>query len=100
MEKNYCHTKVGNHVIEDIYMLDDTSFESYSCNIMFFPMENNNGFSRIEVEYCFVDDSWCFVESFYNKRGNLMKHNENGILSEEEKQKCKDIINEFILGLS
>lgn len=91
MVKNYCYTEVGKFVIEYIEMLDDTT-----CNMGFFAVENEEGSSQIEVEYWLDEDSWHFVTKYYDKDGDYVDWTPCDIFTEEEKQKCKDIMTDYI----
>lgn len=91
MVKNYRYTEVGKYVVEDIFMLDNST-----CNMTFFAEKVKDGLKQIEVEYWLDDKSWHFVMNYYDDYEGFVDHEEFKGFTEEEKQKCKDIMAEYI----
>ena len=87
-------TKVGNLVVECVEMLDDDT-----CVLSFKTIpdeENENVLDDIQVEYWLDEDSWHFNVSYFEKESGDFLDVEAVNLTEDDKNRCKEIINEYL----
>lgn len=82
--------RVGNNVVSEVFMLDKDT-----CVLDFESVEGNCIDTQTEVEYWLDDDTWHFVNNLYDKNGDYLDWLDV-CLTDEEKEKCKDIIREFL----
>lgn len=85
---------VGGHVIDGIEMLDDST-----CCLYFEEFEEDGYLVCIVVEYWLDEDSWHFIDNFYDKDGYFIDHEETTYLSEKDKTFCMDFIKSWIEDL-
>lgn len=83
---------IGDKKVDGVFMLDkDTcvlSFETKQAA----PDEQVNTI----VEYWKDEDTWHFVDEFFDNDGNYTDAEESTRLTDEEKEECKRIINDYI----
>ena len=87
-------TKVGNLVVECVEMLDDDtcilSFETIPDE------EDENVTKDIQAEYWLDENSWHFNVSYFEKKSGDYLDTDTAILTEDDKNRCKEIINEYL----
>ena len=87
-------TKVGNLVVECVEMLDDDT-----CVLSFKTIpdeENENVLDDIQVEYWLDEDSWHFIVSYFDRDTGYYLDTDTAVLTEDDKNRCKEIINEYL----
>ena len=91
---DFRRTQVGTHVVDGVEMLDKDT-----C-ILYFEEEYDKGTKNAGVctqaEYWLDEDKWVFQDCWYDSEGNFLDSLQTERLTDWEKNKCKEIINEFI----
>lgn len=82
---------IGDYIVSDIMMLDDDT-----CTMYFKEFTEGNVMYGIVVEYWLDEDSWHFVDNRFAIDGSLINSEESTHLLEEDKQKCKEIIESWL----
>ena len=87
-------TKVGNLVAECVEMLDnDTCILSFET----IPDEEDENVTKdIQAEYWLDEDSWHFNVSYFDKKNGDYLDTDTAILTGDDKNRCKEIINEYL----
>ena len=91
---DFRRTKVGNLVVECVEMLDKDT-----CVLSFKTIpdeENENVLDDIQVEYWLDEDSWHFIVSYFDRDTGCYLDTDDAILTEDDKNRCKEIINEYL----
>ena len=82
---------IGDHIVNDIMMLDDDT-----CTMYFKEFTEGNVMYGLVVEYWLEEDRWHFVDNRFAIDGALINSDESTHLLEEDKQKCKEIIESWL----
>ena len=85
---------IGNYIVSSIEMLDKDT-----CAMFFKDFTEGNIMYGIVVEYWLDEDSWHFLDNRYTLDGYFIDSEESTHLLEEEKQKCKEIIERWIVNI-
>ena len=94
MERYMNEIVIGNYIVSSIEMLDDDT-----CAMYFKKFREGNVMYRMNVEYWIDEDSWHFFEDRFTLDGYFINGEESTHLLEEEKQKCKEIIERRIVNI-
>ena len=95
--ENYMDDKIviGGYIVSDIMMLDDDT-----CAMYFKDFAEGNVMYGIVVEYWLDDDSWHFLDNKFTIDGYFINSEESTHLLEDDKQKCKEIIENWLEDLT
>ena len=95
--ENYMDDKIviGDYIVSGIEMLDD-----YTCVMYFKEFTEGNVMYGIVVEYWLDDDSWHFLDNKFTIDGYFINSEESTHLLEDDKQKCKEIIENWLEDLT
>ena len=85
---------IGKYIVSSIEMLDEDT-----CTMYFKEFREGNVMYRMNVEYWIDEDSWHFFEDRFTLDGYFINGEESTHLLEEEKQKCKEIIERRIVNI-
>ena len=85
---------IGNYIVSSIEMLDKDT-----CAMFFKDFTEGNVMYGIVVEYWLDEDSWHFLDNRFTLDGYFIDSEESTHLLEEEKQKCKEIIEKWIVNI-
>lgn len=85
---------IGNYIVSSIEMLDKDT-----CAMFFKDFTEGNVMYGIVVEYWLDEDSWHFLDNRFTLDGYFIDSEESTHLLEEEKQKCKEIIERWIVNI-
>ena len=94
MERYMNEIVIGNYIVSSIEMLDEDT-----CTMYFKEFTEGNVMYRMNVEYWIDEDSWHFFEDRFTLDGYFINGEESTHLLEEEKQKCKEIIERRIVNI-
>ena len=94
--ESYMNDKIviGGYIVSDIMMLDDDT-----CAMYFKDFTEGNVMYGIVVEYWLDEDSWHFFDDRFTLDGDFINSEESTRLLEEDKQKCKEIIERRIVNI-
>ena len=85
---------IGDYIVSSIEMLDKDT-----CAMFFKDFTEGNVMYGIVVEYWLDEDSWHFLDNRFTLGGDFINSEESTHLLEEEKQKCKEIIEKWIVNI-
>ena len=85
---------IGNYIVSSIEMLDKDT-----CAMFFKDFTEDNIMCGIVVVYWLDEDSWHFLDNRYTLDGYFIDSEESTHLLEEKKQKCKEIIERWIVNI-
>ena len=85
---------IGKYIVSSIEMLDEDT-----CTMYFKEFREGNVMYGMIVEYWIDEDSWHFFEDRFTLDGDFINGEESTHLLEEEKQKCKEIIERKIVNI-
>lgn len=85
---------IGKYIVSSIEMLDEDT-----CTMYFKEFTEGKVMYRMNVEYWIDEDSWHFFEDRFTLDGYFINGEESTHLLEEEKQKCKEIIERRIVNI-
>ncbi len=94
MERYMNEIVIGNYIVSSIEMLDEDT-----CTMYFKKFREGNVMHRLIVEYWLDEDSWHFFDDRFTLDGYFINGEESTHLLEEEKQKCKEIIERRIVNI-
>ena len=87
-------TKIGSHVVECVELLDNET-----CLLTFGNEKDETDKDidlSIQVEYWIDEEIFVFNDCYYDTEGNFLDYENEKYLTDEEKQKCMDIITEYL----
>ena len=85
---------IGKYIVSSIEMLDEDT-----CTMYFKEFREGNVMYRMMVEYWIDEDSWHFFEDRFTLDGYFINSEESTHLLEDDKQKCKEIIERKIVNI-
>lgn len=94
MERYMNEIVIGNYIVSSIEMLDEDT-----CTMYFKKFREGNVMHRLIVEYWLDEDSWHFFDDRFTLDGDFINSEESTRLLEEDKQKCKEIIERRIVNI-
>ena len=94
MERYMNEIVIGNYIVSSIEMLDEDT-----CTMYFKKFREGNVMYRMSVEYWIDEDSWHFFEDRFTLDGYFINSEESTHLLEDDKQKCKEIIERRIVNI-
>lgn len=91
--KEYWLKVIGRHKVSDISMMDKDT-----CLLSLVTEKLDDNFSvQTEIEYWLDENSWHFNDSkFESETGYCVGSYESENLTDEEKEKCKKVIMDFL----
>ncbi len=85
---------IGGYAVSGIEMLDDNT-----CAMYFEDFTEGLLMIGIVVEKWLDENSWHFMDNYFDKDGSFIDWEETTHLTDEDKEKCKEFINSWIEGL-
>ena len=85
---------IGGYTIDGIEMIDDDT-----CWLYFEDFNEGDVTIGIVVEKWLDEDSWHFVDNYFEPNGDFIDWENSTHLSEEDKEKCKEFINSWLEDL-
>lgn len=85
---------IGGYVISGIEMLDDST-----CIMYFEDFTEGEFMIGIVVEKWLDENSWHFMDNYFDMDGNFIDGEESTHLLDSDKEKCKEFINSWIEDL-
>ena len=94
--ESYMNEKVviGGYTIDGIEMLDNDT-----CCLYFEDFNEGDVTIAIVVEKWLDEDSWHFMDNYFESDGGFINAENSTHLSEEDKEKCKEFINSWLEDL-
>ena len=95
--QNYMDDKIVicDYIVSCIEMLDEDT-----CTMYFKKFREGNVMYKMIVEYWLDEDSWHFVDNRFAIDGYFINSEESTHLLEDDKQKCKEIIENWLVDFT
>lgn len=85
---------IGDYTVDGIEMLDDDT-----CCLFFEEVEEGNVLVSVVVEYWLDDNTWHFMDNYYEDDGNFINAEETTHLSADDKEECMTFMKSWLEDL-
>ena len=85
---------IGDYTVDGIEMLDDET-----CCLFFEEVEEGNFLVSVVVEYWLDDNTWHFMDNYYENDGHFISVEETTHLSADDKEECMTFMKSWLEDL-